>query len=97
MKIESDLLKISMPQSNRVQDPSKPDGQSSSRAASLTSTNDAVDLGSQAGLAAAAQNAGQEDRANVVQTLRALIQSGQYQVDSSALSAAIVTSAQTGY
>jgi anti-sigma28 factor (negative regulator of flagellin synthesis) len=97
MKIESDLLKISMPPSNRVQDPSKTDGQSSSRASSLASSNDAIDLGSQAGLLAAAQSAGQDGRDSVAQSLRALIQSGQYQVDTSALSAAIVTSAQAGY
>ena len=76
MKIESNLLNISMSQSDRVQEPSKPDSSSSSRKLSLTAAGDGVELGRQGALVAAAQSAGQDERASVVQYLRGLIQSG---------------------
>ena len=96
MKIESNLLNISMSQSDRVQEPSKPDSSSSSRKLSLTAAGDGVELGGQGGLVAAAQSAGVTDRASVVQYLRGLVQSGKYQVDSAALSQSIVTASQFG-
>ena len=96
MKIESNLLNISMSQSDRVQEPPKPDSSSSSRKLSLTAAGDGVELGRQEGLVAAAQSAGLSERAGVVQYLRGLVQSGQYQVDSAALSQSIVTAAQYG-
>jgi hypothetical protein len=96
MKIESNLLNISMSQSDRVQEPSKPDSSSSSRKSSLTAAGDGVELGGQGGLVAAARNAGQDQRANTVQYLRGLVQSGQYRVDSAALSASIVTASLFG-
>ncbi len=97
MKVETNLLNISMPQNDRVQQPTQGDVRSSSRAQSVTGAGDGVDLGSQAGLIATAQSAGQADQASVVQRLRALVQSGQYQVDTAALSESIVTSASAGY
>lgn len=96
MKIESNLLNISMSQSDRVQEPSKPDSSSSSRKLSLTAAGDGVDLGSQGGLLAAAQTAGADQRASTVQYLRGLVQSGQYRVDSAALSDSMVTASQFG-
>ncbi len=96
MKIESNLLNISMSQSDRVQEPSKPDSSSSSRKPSLTAAGDGVELGSQAGFVATARSAGLAERASVVQYLRGLVQSGQYQVDSAALSESIVTASQYG-
>jgi hypothetical protein len=96
MKIESNLLNISMSQSDRVQEPSKPDSSSSSRKASLPAAGDGVELGRQEGLVAAAQSAGLAERANVVQYLRGLVQSGKYQVDSAALSESIVAASQFG-
>jgi anti-sigma28 factor (negative regulator of flagellin synthesis) len=96
MKIESNLLNISMSQSDRVQEPSKPDSSSASRKASLTAAGDGVELGGQGGLLAAAQSAGQDQRASVVQYLRGLVLSGKYQVDSAALSESIVTASQFG-
>jgi len=96
MKIENNLLNISMPQSDRVQDPQKAESQSSGRTPFIRAAGDGVDLGSQAGLVATAQSAGQSDRASVMQSLRALIQSGQYRVDSAALSNSIITAAQYG-
>ena len=96
MKIESNLLNISMSKSDRVQEPSKPDSSSSSRKLSLTAAGDGVELGGQGGLVAAAQRAGQDERTNTVQYLRGLIQSGQYRVDSAALSESIVTASQFG-
>jgi anti-sigma28 factor (negative regulator of flagellin synthesis) len=96
MKIESNLLNISMSQSDRVQEPSKPDSSSSSRKLSLTAAGDGVELGRQEALVATAQNAGQDERASVVQYLRGLVRSGQYQVDTAALSQSIVTASQYG-
>ena len=96
MKIESNLLNISMSQSDRVQEPSKPDSSSSSRKLSLPAAGDGVELGRQEGLVAAAQSAGLAERAGVVQYLRGLIQSGQYHVDSAALSESIVAASQYG-
>jgi anti-sigma28 factor (negative regulator of flagellin synthesis) len=57
---------------------------------------DGVELGRQEALVATAQSAGQDERASAVQYLRGLIQSGQYQVDSSALSESIVTASLHG-
>ena len=96
MKIESNLLNISMSQSDRVQEPSKPDSSSSSRKASLTAAGDGVELGRQEGLVAAAQSAGLSERAGMVQYLRGLVQSGRYQVDTAALSNSIITASQYG-
>jgi anti-sigma28 factor (negative regulator of flagellin synthesis) len=94
MKIESNLLNISMSQSDRVQEPLKPDNSSSSRKPSPTAGGDGVELGRQEGFVATARSAGLAERTSVVQYLRGLIQSGQYQVDSAALSESIVTAAQ---
>jgi anti-sigma28 factor (negative regulator of flagellin synthesis) len=96
MKIESNLLNISMSQSDRVQEPSKPDSSSSSRRLSLTAAGDGVELGRQEGLVAAAQSAGLSERAGMVQYLRGLVQSGRYQVDTAALSNSIITASQYG-
>jgi anti-sigma28 factor (negative regulator of flagellin synthesis) len=96
MKLENNLLNISMPQSDRVQEPSKAQSQASGRAQSATAADDGVDLGSQAGLVATAQSAGLSDRASITQSLRALVQSGQYKVDTAALSYSIVSAAQYG-
>ena len=96
MKIESNLLNISMSQSDRVQEALKPDKTSSSRQPSLTAAGDGVELGRQEGFVAAARSAGLPQRASVVQYLRGLVQSGQYQVDSAALSESIVAASQFG-
>lgn len=97
MKVETNLLNISVPQNDRVQQLTQADVRSSSRTQSTASGSDGVDLGSQAGLVATAKTAGLADQSNVVQKLRALIQSGQYQVDSAALSESIITAAGNGY
>jgi len=96
MKIENNLLNISMSQSDRVQEPLKPDNSSSSRKLSAAAGADGVELGRQEGLVATALSAGLDERTNAVQYFRGLIQSGQYQVDSAALSQSIVTAAQYG-
>jgi anti-sigma28 factor (negative regulator of flagellin synthesis) len=63
----------------------------------LQAAGDGVDLGSQAGLVATAQALGQAGQSSIVQQLRALVQSGQYQVDTAALSQSIVSAASSGY
>jgi len=97
MQIENNLLNISMSQSDRVQTSSTSDGRTSSRVQQPAGGADAVDLGSQAGLVATAQSAGQDDRLTVVQQLRAIVQSGQYQVDTPSLSASIINATLSGY
>jgi hypothetical protein len=96
MKIESNLLNISMSQSDRVQEPLKPDNSAPSSKPSLTAAGDGVELGRQQGFVASARTAGLAERSSVAQYLRGLVQSGQYQVDSAALSESIVTAAQYG-
>jgi len=96
MKLENNLLNISMPQSDRVQEPSKAQSQASGRTQYVKTAGDGVDLGSQAGLVASAQTAGLSDRAAITQSLRALVQSGQYKVDTAALAYSMVTAAQYG-
>jgi anti-sigma28 factor (negative regulator of flagellin synthesis) len=96
MKLENNLLNISMPQSDRVQEPSKAQSQASGRAQSAQTAGDGVDLGNQAGLVATAQAAGLSDRSSITQSLRALVQSGQYKVDTAALAYSMVSAAQYG-
>lgn len=96
MKIENNLLNISMPQNDRVQEPSKAQSQALGRTPSAAVAGDGVDLGSQAGLVATAQAAGLSDRASITQSLRALVQSGQYKVDTAALADSMVSAAQYG-
>jgi anti-sigma28 factor (negative regulator of flagellin synthesis) len=98
MKVEGNLLNISMSPNGRVQEPPKPASRSSAPLpASSQTAGDGVDLGSQSGLVAAAQSVGQADASSTVQRLRALVQSGQYQVDTAALSQSIVAAAGDGY
>ena len=59
--------------------------------------NDQVDLGSQSDLVSQAQTASSGDRAARLEQLRALVQSGQYQVDTKALSQSIVSAAVNGF
>ena len=96
MKVETNFLNISMPQSDRVQEPSKAQNQASGRTQSAQTAGDGVDLGSQAGLVQTAQAAGLSDRASITQSLRALVQSGQYKVDTAALAYSMVSAAQFG-
>jgi len=97
MKVESNLLNISMPQNDRIHEPLTADGRSSTSTQTVKAADDGVDLGSQSGLVTAAQTAGQLDQSSVVQSLRALVQSGQYTVDTAALSNAIVAAAGNGF
>lgn len=98
MKVEGNLLNISMSPNGRIQEPLKAAGRSSaSPLGSSQVAGDGADLGSQAGLLAAAQSAGQSGASSTVQRLRALIQSGQYQVDTAALSQSIVAAAGDGF
>lgn len=64
---------------------------------SADSASDRIDLGSQSDLVSQALTAGAQSRAEHIEQLRALVQSGQYQVDPAALSQSIVQSALSGY
>jgi anti-sigma28 factor (negative regulator of flagellin synthesis) len=59
--------------------------------------SDQIDLGSQSDLVSQAQTASSGDRAARLEQLRALVQSGQYQVDTRALSQSIVSAAVNGF
>ncbi len=98
MKInEHDALNIPKPQSERLYAVSEPDAGAPNAARRSETRSDQIDLGSQTGLLSLAQSAGSAERANRVEELRALVQSGQYQVDTTALSQAIVSASLSGY
>lgn len=63
---------------------------------SETTTNDQIELGSGQGLLSLAQNVSGSDRSAQLEQIRQLVQSGQYQVDSAALSHSIVSAALNG-
>jgi flagellar biosynthesis anti-sigma factor FlgM len=98
MKInESSNLTTSKPQSSQIYETPRLDASSSSAAGRTAETGDNIELGSQASLLSQAQEAGASQSSATVQQLRALIQSGQYQVDPAALSHSIVNAAVNGY
>jgi anti-sigma28 factor (negative regulator of flagellin synthesis) len=96
---EREALNIPKPQSDRLYEALKTSSGPSSPVASNTPAQgqDQIDLGSQSGLVSQVQNAGADERASRIEQLRALVQSGQYQVDSAALSQAIVGATVSGY
>ena len=97
MKIDQrDALNIVKPQYGTVQEPLKTSGKSTSGASRGASSSDQIDLGGQNWLLLGVQSAGVSQRESRVAELRALVQSGQYQVDSAALSQSIVSSALSG-
>ncbi|HEY4361268.1 MAG TPA: flagellar biosynthesis anti-sigma factor FlgM [Bryobacteraceae bacterium] len=99
MKIrERDAMNIPMPQSQRLSGavPTDRKGAAAPKRA-YASSGDGIDVGTQNGLLASVQAAGAGDRASRVEQLRQLVQSGQYQVDTKALSESIIGSALHGY
>ena len=96
MKIESNLLNISMSQSDRVQEPLKPDNSSASRKPSAHGGGGRCGSGKSGRVRrdrSERRPGGADERRPV---LAGLVQSGQYQVDTAALSESIVTAAQYG-
>jgi anti-sigma28 factor (negative regulator of flagellin synthesis) len=93
---QRDALNILKPQSGTVSEPLKTSGKSRSAASYGTSSSDQIDLGGQNWLLSGVQSAGASQRESRVAELRALVQSGQYQVDPAALSQSIVSSALSG-
>jgi anti-sigma28 factor (negative regulator of flagellin synthesis) len=96
---EREALNIPKPQSDRLYEALKTNAGSSSPVVSSTPApgQDQIDLGSQSGLVSQVQNAGADDRASRIEQLRALVQSGQYQVDTAALSQSIIGATINGY
>lgn len=88
---------ISKPQTGNVFDVSKASTGSGRTAQNAGVSGDRVDIGGQSDLVAQAQTAGSGDQASRVEQLRALVQSGQYEVDAGALSQSIVTATLNGY
>jgi anti-sigma28 factor (negative regulator of flagellin synthesis) len=98
MKInENSALNTSKLQSGQVYETSKSGGSSSVPAGRAADTDDNIDLGSQASLLSQTQAAGASELSANVQRLQALVQSGQYQVDTAALSHSIVNATINGY
>ncbi len=97
MKIhESDLLNISKPQSERLSVTTNSTSSSTRAVKSQGGAADGIDLGSQLGLVSQAQGAGADTTAARIEQLRALVQSGQYQVDNNALSKSIIDATLKG-
>ena len=98
MKInERDIVNIPKPQSERLYQAPQPSAGSTASAKPSQTADDQIELGSQAGLVSQVQTAGSDGRASRVDELRALVQSGQYQVDTAALSSSIVSGTLNGY
>jgi flagellar biosynthesis anti-sigma factor FlgM len=94
---ERDPVNIPKPQSERLYETAKPATSSAAPPKPSPSVGDQIELGSQAGLVSQVQTAGSDGRASRVEELRSLVQSGQYQVDTSALSRSLVDSTLNGY
>ena|SRR5580658_11015415 len=94
---ENSAVNTSKLQSSQVYETPRSDGSSSPLVGRTADTGDNIDLGSQATLLSQAQAAGASESSANVQRLRALVQSGQYQVSPAALSQSIVSSALNGY
>jgi flagellar biosynthesis anti-sigma factor FlgM len=94
---ERDILNIPKPQSERVYQAPQPSAGSTTSAKPSPAADDQIELGSQAGLVSQVQTAGSDGRSSRVEELRALVQSGQYQVDTATLSTSIVSGALNGY
>jgi len=88
---------ISKPQAQTNFDSAKPSPGAGPVTQNSVASTDWVDLAGQSGLLSLAQNTSGDTRAAQLEQLRALVQSGQYEVDTNALSQAIVTSAMSGY
>ena len=98
MKInERDALNISKPYSDGPYETPKANGSSLSAARPSESAADAIDVRSQGQFLTMALEAGSEERSSRLEQLRALVQSGAYQVDTAALSRATVSAALNGY
>jgi anti-sigma28 factor (negative regulator of flagellin synthesis) len=94
---ERDALNIPKPQTERLDSTQGSNSDPAMVAKRSETRSDQIDLGRQTGLLTQAQTAGVDERALRIEQLRALVQSGQYQVDTAALSQAIVGAAINGY
>lgn len=94
---EDSVNTISTPQTQSVFDLSKPATAGGRTEQTTNVSGDRIDLGSQNGLVSQAQTAGASERAARVEQLRALVQSGQYQVDANVLSQSLVSAALAGF
>ena len=94
---EREALNIPKAQSERLDEAMKSIPGSTFTANRPDAPSDQIDLGSQDGLVARVQGAGSSERANRIEQLRALVQSGQYQVDTGGLSRSIIGATLSGY
>ena len=87
---------ISKSQTNGVADTPKPAPRTGRAGQDSLSSADQIDLGGQSGLLSLVKGAGSPGLDAHLEQLRALVKSGQYQVDSASLSRSIVSSALDG-
>jgi flagellar biosynthesis anti-sigma factor FlgM len=97
MKISDQAMNIPKPQSGPLYDVPEQGLGSTYASKAAAETSDQIDLASQSGLVSQIQNAGTDERASRIEQLRAAVQSGQYQVDTGALSQSIVRAMANGY
>ena len=90
------LNTISKTQSDNVFDSGKPASSTGRASQTQSAPSDGIELGSQNGLLGQAQSTGADTGQARVDQLRALILSGQYQVDTKALSQSIVAGTLNG-
>jgi len=96
--VQGGYVNIQSAQSQKVSEtPNSADRAQTQAAPAFGSPDDAIDLSSQNDLVALAQAAGASQRNGQVEQLRALVQSGKYEVDSASLSESIVQGALKGY
>jgi len=87
---------VSKPQTDGVFESLRP-AAGQGRSPQAAPTSDRVDIGNRHDLVSQAQNATAADRAAHIEQLRALVQSGGYQVDAEALSRTIISAALGGF
>jgi anti-sigma28 factor (negative regulator of flagellin synthesis) len=98
MKISDwDSVNIHLSQSGKPEEPTKAGTSSAGARKNGLSKEDRIDMDAQSQLQALALAVSDPERADRVAQLRALYESGQYQVDATALSGAIVTAMLQGY
>jgi flagellar biosynthesis anti-sigma factor FlgM len=93
---ERDTVNISKPQSERLTESPKTPSRTTRVSQPAGTPGDRVDFGSQNTLVSQTLDAGAAARTARVEQLRALVQSGQYQVDTGALSKSIVDATLNG-
>jgi anti-sigma28 factor (negative regulator of flagellin synthesis) len=97
VKINEQAMNILSPQTGPLYEVPEPGRSSTYAPKGPVNAGDQIDLASQPELMSQTQSAGAEEQASRTAQLRAAFQSGQYQVDTGALSQSIVGAMANGY